>query len=66
MDVSCDPNEIIETLGSPFDLVIWVPGGLGSSMFPLDFHIEAQEQSITPNQGDDLPVVTGNSIIAAK
>ena len=59
MDVSCDPNEIIETLGSPFDLVIWVPGGLGSSMFPLDFQIEAQEQSITPNQGDDLPAGTG-------
>ena len=65
MDVSCDPNEITSTLGSPFELVIWVPGGLGSSMFPLDFQIEAQAQSITPNQGDDLPVVTGKSIIAA-
>lgn len=65
MDVSCDPNEIIEEQGKPFDLVIWVPGGLGSSMFPLDFQIEAQAQSITPNLGDDLPVVTGKSIIAA-
>ena len=66
MDVECVPNEIKEVLGEPFDLVIWVPGGLGSSMFPLDFQIEAKEQSITPIPGDNLPVITGKSIIPEK
>lgn len=66
MDVECVPNEIKRVLGEPFDLVIWVPGGLGSSMFPLDFQIEAKEQSITPIPGDNLPVITGKSIIPEK
>lgn len=66
MDVECVPNEIKKVLGEPFDLVIWVPGGLGSSMFPLDFQIEAKEQSITPIPGDNLPVITGKSIIPEK
>ena len=66
MQLVCDPADIQEKLGEPFDLLLKVPGGLGSSMFPLEFQIEAEKQSITPNLGDDLPVVTGKSIIASK
>lgn len=66
MQLVCDPADIQEKLGEPFDLLLKVPGGLGSSMFPLEFQIEAEKQSITPNLGDDLPVVIGKSIIASK
>lgn len=59
----CEPNSIAESLGAPFDLVIKIPGGLGKSMFPLDFDIEAVAQSITPDKGDNLPVVTRESIV---
>ena len=65
-DLVCDPDAISETMGEPFDLVIKVPGGLGSSLFPLDFEIEAVAQTITPNLGDNLPVVTGKSIVPHK
>lgn len=66
MQLVCDPTAILENLGEPFDLLLKLPGGLGSSMFPLEFQIEAENQSITPNLGDDLPVITGKSIIASK
>ena len=66
MQLVCDPNSIQEKLGEPFDLIIKVPGGLGSAMFPLEFQLEAENQSMTPDQGDDLPVVTGKSIISTK
>ena len=65
-DLVCDPDAISKTMGEPFDLVIKVPGGLGNSIFPLDFEIEAVEQSITPDLGDNLPVVTGKSIVPHK
>jgi hypothetical protein len=66
MQLECDPNSIKKAVGEPFDLVIKVPGGLGSAMFPLEFQLEAEEQSMTPNMGDDLPAVTGKSIISTK
>lgn len=64
--LECNPNAVPNTQGSSFDLVIKIPGGLGESIFPLDFDIEAVEQSITPAQGDNLPVVTRESIVSAK
>lgn len=66
MTLLCDPNSIQKKLGEPFDLIIKVPGGLGSAMFPLEFQLEAENQSMTPDKGDDLPVVTGKSIISTK
>lgn len=63
MSLQCDPQAIKRNIGEPFDLVLKVPGGLGKSLFPLDFELEAVNQSITPNLGDDLPVVTGHSIV---
>lgn len=63
MELECNPAAIARVQGSPFDLLIKIPRDLGSSMFPLKFQIEAEQQSITPDQGDDLPVVTGRSMI---
>lgn len=64
MQLVCDPGEIQKKVGEPFDVIIKVPGGLGSALFPLEFQLEAANQSMTPDKGDDLPVVTGKSIIA--
>ena len=66
MQLVCFPDEIINKAGEPFDLIIKVPGGLSQSMFPLEFELEADKLSMTPNLGDDLPVVTGKSIIPNK
>jgi len=66
IELICDPDAIANVIGSPFDLILKVPGGLGYSMFPLDFEIEAEQQSITPDKGDNLPVITGTSIVPNK
>ncbi|MBQ2122277.1 MAG: hypothetical protein II199_07235, partial [Bacteroidaceae bacterium] len=66
MQLVCDPTEVQKIAGQPFDVIIKVPGGLGQAMFPLEFKLEAAAQSMTPNLGDDLPVVTGKSIIPGK
>ena len=63
MQLVCNPTEIIKEQGTSFDVVIKVPGGLRPGMFPLDFQLEAENQSMTPDQGDDLPVITGKSIV---
>ena len=62
----CDPIEIPTATGKPFDVIVKVPGGLGRSMFPLDIQLEAANQSMTPNLGDNLPTVTGPSIVPDK
>ena len=64
--MECVPNTIMSKIGEPFDLELKVPGGLSDSMFPMEFELEAENQSITPSQGDDLPVVTGKSIVPDK
>ena len=66
MQLVCDPTEIIKDQGTAFDVIIKVPGGLRPAMFPLDIRLEAENQSMTPNQGDNLPVVTGKSMISGK
>ena len=50
MQLVCNPNEIANTQGTPFDVVIKVPGDLRPSMFPLDFQLEAAAQSMTPDR----------------
>ena len=62
--VECVPNEIPRERGSDMNLHVTLPGGLSSSMFPLDLKIEAANLSITPNnEKDHMPVQTGKSII---
>lgn len=65
MNVYCDPDAVIKEPGEKTDLVIGVPGGLGSAMFPMDFQIEAAKLSLTPDN-DQLPVETGGSIIPGR
>lgn len=46
-------------------LRISIPDGLPSSMFPLEFIIEAERSSLTPDntiEGNNLPVLSGKSI----
>ncbi len=62
MEIKCVPGEVDKKINEAFDLNITIPDGLGSSMFPLAFNIEAQNLSITPDN-DNLPVTTGISNI---
>ena len=66
MQLECNPTAIPKDQGKPFDVIIKVPSDLRPSMFPLDIRLEAENQSMTPDKGDDLPVITGKSIISAK
>ena len=65
MKVDCDQPELTATKGSKQKLRISIPDDLPSSMFPLDFIIEAERQSLTPDNktaDNNLPVQTGLSI----
>lgn len=65
MQLICDPAEITREMGTPFDVLIKLPNpaNMNQSVFPLEFQLEAENQSMTPNLGDDLPAITGKSIV---
>lgn len=65
MKLKCNPTSIDKKQGTPFDVIIQIPADLRPDMFPLDIQLEADNQSMTPDKGDDLPVITGESIISA-
>lgn len=65
MEVACVPKEVPYGVNEEINLNITIPDDLGSSMFPLDFTIEAAALSLTPNN-DNLPVSTGLSTIPDK
>ena len=58
----CVPSEVPKEKGSKFHLEISIPGGLSSGMFPLNFKIEAQGLSITPDKTEHMPVESSVSI----
>lgn len=64
MRVQCD-NPIIHTLkGTEQSVSISIPEGLTKNMFPLEFDIEPQDHTLTPDNSkpnNNLPVVTGKS-----
>ena len=62
MSAVCDPDEIIKTQGTAFDLCITIPDALSEAMFPLAFKIEAENLTITPGN-DSMPVESGESTI---
>ena len=62
MEIECVPGDVPFGANQEVDLNITIPDGLGTSMFPLDFAIEAEELSLAPNN-DELPVATGKSTI---
>ena len=65
MTLTCSPSIVNQVQGEPMDLYINIPKDLPSSLFPLQFKIEASALSLTPNN-DNLPVESGPSIIGAK
>ncbi len=62
MIVELNPYEVPEVSGSKFNLLLTIPAGLSPAIFPLDFAIEAEELTIVPAAGEQMPVKTGKSI----
>ena len=69
MQLSCGPNTLAtgngsveDKAGSAVTVSIGIEGGLQSSMFPMDFTIEAANRTLAPD-GDVLPVTSGVSTI---
>ena len=62
MHVSCQQKYVMQKAGESEVVRILVPTGLSRSVFPLEFEIEADGYSLTPD-GDALPVTYGTSII---
>ena len=62
MNVRCMQKYVMQLAGQTEVVRILIPTGLSRSVFPLEFDIEADGYSLTPN-GDELPVAYGTSII---
>lgn len=62
MIVELDPYEVPTVAGSEFDVLLTIPAGLSPSIFPLEFAIEAEELSVNPASGEQMPVKTGKSL----
>lgn len=61
--VSCD-SPVLRATGTPLTVDITVPSELPESMFPLEFIVEPEGRTLTPDTSKDvnLPVVSGRSI----
>ncbi|MBQ7575376.1 MAG: hypothetical protein IJT26_02475 [Bacteroidales bacterium] len=66
MIVKCLDKYIDETVGASETLRIIIPNDITRSMFPLEFKIQAEAASLTPRDGDNLPVQSGKSIVPNK
>lgn len=65
MVLSCSKPELPLQKGAKQELRISIPSDLPSSMFPLEFIIEAERLTLTPDNtvdGNNLPVLSGLSI----
>lgn len=62
MQVSCKQKFVMAQAGEPEVIKILIPRGLSRSVFPLEFTIEPDGYSLTPD-GDVLPVTYGTSTI---
>ncbi|MBQ3744177.1 MAG: hypothetical protein IJU08_06135 [Bacteroidales bacterium] len=63
-DTTCISNAgtvQVNGIGNEVVLKIWLPEGLGSSVFPVQVRIEAEKNTLTA-QTPDLPVKTGKSL----
>lgn len=56
------PQTISSAAAAPLTVFFCLPPGLPSTMFPLDFRIEARKQGIENNKNDNLVVYTGPSL----
>ncbi len=65
MQVDCSRPIIARVKGSPQIIKFMIPDGLVSGMFPLEFTIEAEDMTLTPDQdvsNNNLPVVSRATI----
>lgn len=65
LTVKCQKPFIPKTKGTQQIIDFMIPEGLAESMFPLDFTIEAEDMTLTPDNSvsnNNLPVVTGTSV----
>lgn len=65
LTVSCSVPEMPRQKGAKQDINITIPAGLPESMFPLEFTIEAEIPTLTPDNdatNNNLPVNSGLSI----
>ena len=65
MRVRCQNQNVLAKIGEPQAVDIWIPDGLVSSMFPLDFTIEAEKATLSPDLTPGrrpMPVRSGTSI----
>lgn len=49
MVAACDPAQVSTGVGEEVWVNVQIPNGLRESLFPLEFEIEAENQSLTPN-----------------
>lgn len=63
MIVQCLDKYIEEVAGASETVRVFIPNDITRSMFPLEFKIQAAANSLTPRDGDNLPVSSGKSII---
>lgn len=61
LTVVCDPKEVAPSKGKQVTVKITIPSGLPDSMFPLDFLIEAEDMSLSPDNNKDLSQAPANS-----
>lgn len=65
MSVQCSQSRIALNKGESQVITVNIPDGLVESMFPLDFIIEAEDMTLTPDNSvadNNLPVESGQSI----
>ena len=65
MVVTCSQPRIPAVKGTSQSVVVQIPDGLVESMFPLEFIVEAEDMTLTPDNtaaDNNLPVVYGTSI----
>lgn len=65
MKVSCSHARIGAFKGTEQGVVVSIPDGLVESMFPLEFLVEAEDMTLTPDNSyadNNLPVTYGTSI----
>lgn len=65
MQVSCGEYRIAATKNTSQSVVVRIPDGLVESMFPLQFIVEPQDKTLSPDNtkpDNNLPVVSGTSI----
>lgn len=63
MTVECLDKYIEEKAGADETVRIYIPNDLTKSMFPIEFKIQPAAGTLTPRDGDNLPVSSGKSII---